>query len=80
MARRWTFWHILFLIVAMTLPSLIFLGPTVFSPNLVNLIDRSTGPELTAPVPEPMIAELGNMEGLTSDEIIAQFFGKNQLL
>ncbi len=67
MARRWSYWHILFLIVAVTLPSLIFLGPTVFSPNLVNLIDTSTGPELAAPVPEPTINEHSNLEGLTSD-------------
>ena len=77
MARRWSYWHILFLIVAVTLPSLIFLGPTVFSPNLVNLIDTSTGPELAAPVPEPTINELSNMEGLTSDEIIAQVKKQN---
>jgi uncharacterized protein (TIGR04222 family) len=77
MTRRWSYWHILILILALVPPSLIFLGPTVFSPNLVNLIETSTGPELTAPVPEPMIAELGNMEGLTSDEIIAQVEKQN---
>ncbi len=77
MARRWSYWHILFLIVAVTLPSLIFLGPTVFSPNLVNLIDTSTGPELAAPVPEPTINELSNLDGLTSDEIIAQVKKQN---
>jgi uncharacterized protein (TIGR04222 family) len=77
MTRRWSYWHILFLILALVPPSLIFLGPTVFNPNLVNLIDTSTGPELTAPVPEPIIDELGNMEGLTSDEIIAQVEKQN---
>jgi hypothetical protein len=77
MTRRWSRWHILILILALVPPSLIFLSPTVFNPNLVNLIDTSTGPELTAPVPEPIIDELGNMEGLTSDEIIAQVKKQN---
>ncbi len=77
MARRWSYGHILFLILGLIPPSLIFLGPTVFSPNLVNLIVTSTGPELTAPAPEPIINELGNMEGLTSDEIIAQVKERN---
>lgn len=77
MARRWTFWHILFLFLGLTLPSLIFLGPTLFNPNLVNLIETSTGPALMAPVPEPTIDELSNMESLTSDEIVTQVEKQN---
>ena len=72
MARRWSYWHILFLILGLIPPSLIFLGPTVFSPNLVNLIDSSTGPALAQPEAEPTSADLGSAENLTVDDVIAQ--------
>ena len=77
MARRWSYWHILFLILGLIPPSLIFLGPTVFNPSLVNLIDTSTGPNVDAPLPEPTTDELSNMAGLTSDEIITQIEKQN---
>ncbi len=77
MARRWSYWHILFLILALIPPSLIFLGPTVLNPSLVNLIDTSTGPNVDAPLPEPTTDELSNMAGLTSDEIITQIEKQN---
>ena len=73
MARRWTFWHILFLIVAVALPSLIFLGPTVFSPNLVNLIDSSTGPALAQPEAEPNSADLDSAENLIGEDTTRSF-------
>ena len=72
MTRRWSYWHFLFLILALVPPSLIFLGPTVFSPNLVNLIDSSTGPALAQPEAEPTSADLGSAENLTVDDVIAQ--------
>ena len=62
MTRRWSPWHILILILALVPPSLIFLSPTVFNPNLVNLIDRSTGPSLEQPEAEPTDADLGSAE------------------
>ena len=77
MARRWSYWHILFLILGLIPPSLIFLGPTVLNPSLVNLIDTSTGPNVDAPLPEPTTDELSNMAGLTSDEIINQIEKQN---
>ncbi|CAB4723034.1 MAG: DUF2207 domain-containing protein [Actinobacteria bacterium] len=77
MARRWSYWHILFLILGLIPPSLIFLGPTVLNPSLVNLIDTSTGPNVDAPLPEPTTDELSNMAGLTSDEIITQIEKQN---
>ena len=73
MARRWSYWHILFLIVAVTLPSLIFLGPTVFSPNLINLIDTSTGPSLEQPKAEPTDADLGSAEVYMFDDTTRSF-------
>ena len=77
MARRWSYWHILFLILGLIPPSLIFLSPTVLIPSLVNLIDTSTGPNVDAPLPEPTTDELSNMAGLTSDEIITQIEKQN---
>ena len=77
MARRWSYWHILFLILGLIPPSLIFLSPTVLIPSLVNLIDTSTGPNVDAPLPEPTTDELSNMAGLTSDEIINQIEKQN---
>lgn len=78
MARRWTFWHILFLFLGLTLPSLIFLSPTLFNPNLVNLIDTSTGPALDQPEAEPMgqdsdtAGDLAGIDTTRSFDVIAQ--------
>lgn len=73
MTRRWSRWHILLLILALVPPSLIFLGPTVFRPNLVNLIDTSTGPSLDQPVAEPTSADLGSAENLMGEDTTRSF-------
>ena len=77
MTRRWSYWHILFLILALVPPSLIFLGPTVFRPHLINHIDKSTGPSLAQPEAEPRGPDFGTKEELFQDttrsfDVIAQ--------
>ena len=73
MTRRWSHWHILILILALVPPSLIFLSPTVFNPNLVNLIDTSTGPSLERPKAEPTDADLGSAEVYMFDDTTRSF-------
>jgi hypothetical protein len=73
MTRRWSRWHILILILALVPPSLIFLSPTVFNPNLVNLIDTSTGPSLERPKAEPTDADLGSAEVYMFDDTTRSF-------
>ena len=73
MTRRWSHWHLLFLILALVPPSLIFLTPTVFNPNLVNLIDRSTGPSLEQPEAEPTGADLDSAENLMGEDTTRSF-------
>jgi uncharacterized membrane protein YgcG len=73
MTRRWSYWHILFLFLALVPPSLIFLGPTVFSPNLINLIDTSTGPSLDQPEVEPIGADLGSAENSIVEDTTRSF-------
>jgi len=73
MTRRWSYLHILLLIMALVPPSLILLGPTVFSPNLVNLIDSSTGPSLAQPEVEPTSTDLGSAEDLMGEDTTRSF-------
>ena len=73
MTRRWSYWQILFLILALVPPSLIFLGPTLFNPNLVNLIDSSTGQSLAQPEAEPTSTDVGSAGVLTGEDSTRSF-------
>lgn len=70
MAQRWSIWRVLFLFLVVVVPSFIFLGATTISPNLVNLIETSSGTFLARPDPEP---NLSSGDDITrSFEVLAQ--------